>query len=111
MKQIVPRMVQLTADDLFGSYEEMIDRLNSYKEKYGDFSISEEWSGYEDNWFQINYEELETDKEYNKRIEWEAEMKLQKEIDDEEKRVYELEKEEKRIADIKAQIESLQKQL
>lgn len=53
--------------ELFTSINKMIKLLTSLKEK-GYESISEEWSGYETNYFVADKHELETDEEYASRV-------------------------------------------
>ena len=57
----------LDTDKLFNSIGKMIKFLTSLKEE-GYESISEEWSGYESNYFIANKHELETDEEYASRV-------------------------------------------
>ena len=57
----------ISKDDLFTSIGKMIKLLTSLK-KDGYESISEEWSGYEDNYFVADKYEYETDDEYASRL-------------------------------------------
>lgn len=66
-KHTVNHYKWLDKRELFTSIDEMIKLLASLK-KEGYESISEGWSGYEDNYFVADKYELETDREYASRV-------------------------------------------
>jgi len=91
----------------------MTNALNELKQKYGYFDISI-YCGEGSYDLELYYKNIETDQEYQERLELEKILEAQKELDriniiKKEKAL--AEKEATRIANIKKQIEELQKQL
>lgn len=96
-------------DDLFGEINDVISFLSKIRDEYknGEYiEVMEEWSGYEDNYFQIQVTRKETDEECLKREN--AEKLAEKK---ERERQNKLREEQLRKENIKKQIEKLQKQL
>jgi hypothetical protein len=103
-KDILTRQIVLEQDRLFNDIDKVIQYLNELKNKYKgkNLSITDVWTGYEDVHYVAEYQEEETDDEYNERVEY-NEM-IQKEREAERKR-------EASIKKKKAQIEKLQKEI
>lgn len=96
----------LDRNELFTSINKMIKLLTSLKEE-GYESISEEWSGYEDNYFVADKYELETDKEYASRVY----SSIWKEIDCIKAEIEEKERKKKEIKRLESEIRNLKKGL
>lgn len=97
--------------ELFGELESVIKRLTEIRNKYKNgetIYLNEEWSGYEDNYFDITVTRLETDEECKMRVEQENKEQLRI---DEEQRLKEAKAEEKRREKIRQEINKLKKQL
>lgn len=95
--------------DLFGEINDVISYLIKIRDKYKNgesVEVVEDWSGYEDNYFEIQVTRLETDEECLKREDKENKAFLK-----EREKQNKLEKERLRKEEIKKQIEELQKQL
>ncbi len=92
--------------ELFNSIGKMIKLLTSLKEE-GYESISEEWSGYEDNYFVADKYELETDEEYASRVY----SSIWKEIDCIKAEIEEKERKKKEIKRLESEIRNLKKGL
>lgn len=109
MKNYITKTIDLDHDVLFGEIGSVIKHLQNIKSQYKNGEIiylNEEWSGYEDNYFQIVVKRLETDAECKARLEQEdlkfkkAEVKRRKDF-----------AEQKRKEGIKQQIDKLKEQL
>ena len=93
---------ELDRDVLFNSIDNMIKLLQSLKAE-GYTSVSQEWSGYEDNYFIADKYEMETDDEAARRlciIINDEIMEIQREeelIENKNKRIKELEDELKKL--------------
>lgn len=110
MKQI-KRIATIDLDEeiLFNDIDSVIKYLQNIKSQYKKeerIYLKQEWSGYEDNYFEIVVERLETDDEEKNRIEVEESEWRQAE----EKRRIDF-AEQKRKEGIKKQIDNLKKQL
>lgn len=101
--------IDVERDDLFGDINDVITFLikirNSYKNGEH-IEVVEDWSGYEDNYFEIQVTRLETDDECLKREEKEEEELLKARKKQDKLRAEEVKKEK-----IKEQIKQLQKKL
>jgi hypothetical protein len=101
--------IDIADHDLFGEINSVIEYLSEIRDSYSNgetIELSQNWSGYEDNYFEILVSRFENDDEYTLRLveehkEFLAEMKLQDEI----------ELEQKRVNEILQQIENLKKEL
>lgn len=96
-------------EDLFGDINDVISSLTKIRNKYKNgehIEVVEDWSGYEDNYFEIRVTRLETDEECLKR-EADEDKALIKAREKQDK----LKKEQLRKEEIKEQIKQLQKQL
>jgi len=63
---IIIDTISLKEDTLFGEINQVINYLNSIKFRYKNgesIYLNQEWSGYEDNYFEIIVERQETDEE------------------------------------------------
>ncbi len=102
--------ISIDRDELFGELDSVIDLLSKIRNKYKneDIYLNEEWSGYEDNYFEIVVSRLETVDECKVRIKKEEEEALQ-----EQQRVQKAKKAEEveRKREIENKIKELQKQL
>lgn len=93
---------ELDRDVLFNSIDNMIKLLQSLKAE-GYTSVSQEWSGYEDNYFIADKYEMETDDEAARRLCMiinDEIMEIQREeelIENKKKRIKELEDELKKL--------------
>lgn len=92
----------LDRDILFGPIDNMIEFLQSLKTD-GYTSVSEEWSGYEDNDFYANKYEMETDDEAAKRL---SEV-IEKEIKSIKQEIELNAKKNKRIKELEAELAEL----
>lgn len=101
--------LDLEKEDLFGEINDVIFFLTKIRDEYKNgehIQVVEDWSGYEDNYFEIHVTREETDEECLKREDCENKALL-KEREKQDK----LKKEELRKEEIKKQIKQLQKQL
>ncbi len=111
MKQLKIRQIDLDPNKFFGDYGFMTNALNELKQKYGYFDIFI-YCGEGSYDLELYYKEIETDQEYQERLEEEKILEAQKELDRIEavkKEKLLAEKEAIRIDNIKKQIEELQK--
>ena len=101
--------IHLKDSELFKDIDSVINLLTNIRNKYNkDHSIEleQEFVGYEDRYFQVVVRRLETDNEYNKRIEKEKQSELK-----EKDRIKKLQEEQQRKLKIQQQIDNLKKQL
>lgn len=109
MKQIIRTAIYLDEDTLFNEVNSVINYLHKIKAQYKNgerLYLNQEWSGYEDNYFEIVVERLETDAEEKARLE-----KEEAEWREAEKKRKEDFAEQKRKEGIQQQIDNLKKQL
>lgn len=93
---------ELDRDVLFNSIDNMIKLLQSLKAE-GYTSVSQEWSGYEDNYFIADKYEMETDDEAARRLC----MIINDEIMEIQREEELLEKKKKRIKELEAELKKL----
>lgn len=98
-RQITNHKKSLDKKILFGPLDEMIKFLVSLKAE-GYVSVSEEWSGYETNYFVANKYEDETNEEYLSRV-WDI---IQEELISIKDKIEEEENIRKEIAELKARL-------
>lgn len=100
--KVIVATIDVETGCLFGEINAVIAYLSKVRDKYknGEYiEVNEEWSGYEDNYFQINVTREETDEECLKREDEEKKV-LMKELEKQVK----LKKEQLRKEEIKEQI-------
>ena len=103
--------IDIDRGELFGELNSVIKRLTEIRNQYKNgetIYLNEEWSGYEDNYFDITVTRLETDEECKARIELEEKEALR------EKQRLQRAKEAaecKKRREIENKIKELQKQL
>jgi hypothetical protein len=81
-KKMIEKEVNIARDNLFGKpINSAINYLIELQSKYGaDATLEEGWTGYEDNYFYVYYEEPESDYEYEQRVQKELErLRIKKE--------------------------------
>lgn len=93
---------ELDRDVLFNSIDNMIKLLQSLKAE-GYTSVSQEWSGYEDNYFIADKYEMETDDEAARRLC----MIINDEIMEIQREEELIEKKKKRIKELEAELKKL----
>ena len=93
---------ELDRDVLFNSIDNMIRLLQSLKAE-GYTSVSQEWSGYEDNYFIADKYEMETDDEAARRLC----MIINDEIMEIQREEELLEKKKRRIKELEAELKEL----
>lgn len=101
--------IDVERGDLFGDINDVISFLTKIRDEFKNgenIEVVEDWSGYEDNYFEIQVTRLETDDECLKRKEKE-DRELLKAREKQDK----LRAEKTRKEKIKEQIKQLQKQL
>jgi hypothetical protein len=101
--------IHLGDNELFNDVYSVIDLLTNVRKKYNkDHSIEleQEYIGYEDRSFQIVVRRLETDNEYNKRLEKEKKEELK-----EKERHKKLEEKKQRKLKIQQQTDNLKKKI
>lgn len=98
------REIDLDSDQLFGKIEDIIKNLQRIKGEHPDkdLEIMEKWSGYEDNYFVLQYWSEETDDEYNYRLQSER---------DQSEELRELEEVKRNNQRVQAEINRLKNQL
>jgi len=104
---IIIDTISLKEDTLFGEINQVISYLNSIKSRYKNgesIYLNQEWSGYEDNYFEIVVERQETDEECLAR---EEEAEREKRRGEKRKEAEEC----KRKKGIQQKIDELKKQL
>ncbi len=109
MKEYIRKTIDLDDDVLFGEINSVIKFLSGVRDQYKNGEsvyLNQEWSGYEDTYFEIVVERLETDKEYKERIKKEEELEA---LEKEKQKINLAEKQRK--AEIQKQINLLKKQL
>ena len=109
MKEHIRKTISVDDDVLFGEINSVIKFLSGVRDQYKNGEsvyLNQEWSGYENTYFEIVVERLETDKEYNNRLRAEEESEA---LEKEKQKINLAEKERK--AEIQKQINILKKQL
>lgn len=71
--------MRVDVDRLYGSFDTAIKYLQEMKVKYPKGNLFESWSGYEDMEMKISYLRLETDEEFQQRVDLKKMVKENKE--------------------------------
>jgi len=101
------KTVDLDEDKLFGQTPSFISKyLSEYEQKFGEGTVEQRWSGYEDNYFVYQYKGVEDDNVIEGRLYEHVSKEVDKYLKEKEKKLAK----EKRIKELEKELAKLKKE-